>query len=40
MLKIEHPIPEIQYEAVRAAGHLEIKAARQILLEMVEEPDG
>jgi HEAT repeat protein len=39
MLKIEHPLPEIQFEAVRAAGHLELKAARQILLEMVEDPD-
>jgi HEAT repeat protein len=37
--KIDHPIVEIQYEAVRAAGHLEIKAARQPLLQMVEEPD-
>jgi HEAT repeat protein len=37
--KIDHPIVEIQYEAVRAAGHLEIKAARQILLSMIEEPD-
>jgi HEAT repeat protein len=37
--KIDHPITEIQYEAVRAAGHLEIKAARQILLSMIEEPD-
>jgi HEAT repeat protein len=37
--KIDHPIVEIQYEAVRAAGHLEIKAARQPLLQMIEEPD-
>jgi HEAT repeat protein len=37
--KIDHPITEIQYEAVRSAGHLEIKAARQPLLRMIEEPD-
>jgi len=39
LLKIDHPIPEIQFEAVRAAGHLELAAARQPLLEMIEEPD-
>jgi HEAT repeat protein len=39
MSKIDHPIPEIQFEAVRAAGHLEIKAARQPLLEMIDDPD-
>jgi HEAT repeat protein len=39
ILKIDHPIPEIQFEAVRAAGHLELKAARQPLLEMIEDPD-
>jgi HEAT repeat protein len=37
--KIDHPIPDIQFEAVRAAGHLEIKAARQPLLEMIDDPD-
>ncbi|MEN4101137.1 MAG: HEAT repeat domain-containing protein [Anaerolineaceae bacterium] len=37
LLKIDHPIPEIQFEAVRAAGHLELAAARQPLLEMVED---
>jgi HEAT repeat protein len=37
--KIDHPIAEIQFEAVRAAGHLELKPARQPLIEMVEDVD-
>lgn len=34
---IQSPDPEIQFEAIRAAGELEISAARDIFMDMLEE---
>ncbi|MEJ5201131.1 MAG: HEAT repeat domain-containing protein [Anaerolineales bacterium] len=36
---LDSPTPAIQVEAVRAAGELELKSARQPLLEMLENPE-
>lgn len=40
MKHIQSPEPEIQYEAIRAAGELEISAARDIFMDMIEEEEG
>jgi HEAT repeat protein len=37
--KLHHPATEIQLEAVRAAGELDLKAVREDLLEMVDSGD-
>ncbi len=37
---LDHPLPEIRFEAVRAAGELEIQAAKPILLELLDQDDG
>jgi HEAT repeat protein len=36
---IDDPIPELQFEAVRAAGGLDLTAARQPLMELLEDPE-
>jgi len=36
---IDHPLDEIKAEAIRAAGELELKSARYLLLNILEEPE-
>ncbi|NLN70186.1 MAG: HEAT repeat domain-containing protein [Chloroflexi bacterium] len=33
----EHPDPQVRYEAIRAAGELEAKAARELIFDILEE---
>lgn len=36
---LDNPIPSVQVEAIRAAGELELKSARQPLLDLLEDPE-
>lgn len=39
LIALHDPEPEIRFEAVRAAGELELKSSRQPILEMLSEPE-